>query len=436
MYRQAIGESPAETHHTIWLTALWHYLLPVELGPIIPFILQQLVFWGSVGMISNLAYKSSPVIGIFLPIVVFLIEHTWVLGWIWKDAAALSTGVLSLSFLIHFLHKPSWRSLLLGLFFLGLTVSIRWYLVATAIILLITLILYAVKQLGTIRSLRPRSSNGSIILTFVAACTVFASGYFSPLVLPALAFDEVRDSHSISHTLLWDLVRLQCETVPPQSIVPPEFVYEPDADLCENYNALNMWSVRSKLILPSSPVQSIAVQNVWVAEAPKSIPILVENRILLAIYLLRPADGWVVPSYNLYGSGGGKPSLVVQERGGQEIGFDSSGLGFLKVSRLHTGLSSIGSQILSVFQSAYFWVLTLPFLLTLLNISNRKNLVFPLGLMLAMYSFPWFWVLGLGFVSPWSDTRYVAIAVLWTTIWSGFVIAKFIEKLRSKAPGV
>jgi hypothetical protein len=190
---------------------------------------------------------------------------------------------------------------------------------------------------------------------------------------------------------------------------------------------------KAKLRLPSSPDETVTVQAVWIKEAPKAIPVLLENRVLLSLYLLRSADPWVVPNYNLdYGSGMSKPSFELQPHRGQTIGFDAVGLEFLKVSRLQTALTSIGGQSLNLFQSGYFWVLTVP---VFLIVFTRKKRLVPLGIILAMYSFPWLWVLGLGFVSPWSDTRYVAISVLWSIVWSAFVIATSSKSLKPENGG-
>jgi hypothetical protein len=217
-------------------------------------------------------------------------------------------------------------------------------------------------------------------------------------------------------------------------VVPEEFVVAPVENLCASFNPLDMWSVvpigeEQKVRFASSEKEATDIRNAWVKVAPEYLGTLIENRILVSVFLLRTADPWVVTSYNLPNLGQ-KPILVSTL--GQEIGFTPTGEKFLKFSRIHTSLFSLMGPFSGVLQSGYLWVAVIPMLVLL---RARRRQAFPLSMTLALYSFPWLWVIGLGFVSPWIDTRYVAVAVVWSAIWSILVFGRLMkDESRDPAP--
>ena len=416
MYQMATGFETPNDHHTPWLIGAWKLLWPEKLGPILPLLLQQSIFWVSVGVISAKISKINPKAALVLPVALFLLDHSWVLGWIWKDAAALAAGIMSLAFLVDFLQNPRRKTFLWGLFFLGLTVSIRWYLIFASLFLVFVIISFAIKRLKPAKSGTSSLRKNTKVVTCILGISIFSAGYAGPILSTTLILEEVKPNYSVGQTLLWDLVRIQCETSSRPTVIPKIFIEGPEEDTCKTFNSLDLWSVlplgEEKIRFATSDQEQRLLLDAWFVEAPKEKFFLLENKVLLSVYLLRVADPWVVPSYDL-------PAGVtkVQQQGGLAPGV---GENFLSVSRLHTAVLSLGGPLLNVFNSGYLWLIIIP-IFAINRVRFTKPL--PMSVVLGVYSFPCLWVLGMGFVSPWTDTRYVAVAVVWSLVWSAYLLS-------------
>lgn len=422
IWEQATGGVPLNDHHTVWLTLMWS-IFASQSGPHFPFIIQQLFFWFAISAVSCQIYVRRPWLGIALPPLVAVLDHSWVLNWLWKDATIAALGLLGVATVFSAEARQSdrrrvWPYLVaMGLF--GLMSSVRWYLV------------FAVIPLAVVIGLRiSDQTEGTRLQSWKARCVaaiVFIASFVIPQVAPALLLqEEVERSFASTHILTWDLFRLHCRTGT-NSVTPPSILLTPDTGpVCAGFDARSAWSTlltpdgSYRYRFPADEFEAEIVRRDWAAGAIQAPGLLLLDRAALAARLLRPSDQWVPQAANFSDGPQALNSLA------SEIGFPPRGLRFYVMARLPHEFASQSGIPLGFLQSGFLYVILLPvFAVHRLLGHRRKNQIESRlsQMLVAALFFPISWTIGLAAVSPWEDTRYVSVAVIWGLVVTSLVFS-------------
>lgn len=230
---EASGQFLVSDMHSAQLSRAWSYLLPYQLGPIIPFSFQVLSFFVGLFLFLKWISERSVFISWLALIAVALMPFTWTVAWIWKDAYLISMTLLSTGL---FLSASNSRNRPFRLFQFILSALILGLASIGRIYMFPALIFWAVCLLFLVFG--TKAIWGKLVaFVLVSAIPFVGIGIIWPSISkPFPSF------HSASTQLL-DLARLECrgrsveESTPIEGILPRNFIVNSEvADICSQYN--------------------------------------------------------------------------------------------------------------------------------------------------------------------------------------------------------
>lgn len=415
--------------HPPALTYIWSFLFPNELGPAIPFVVQNLIFW--LGAWSIFRYLVVAVRGfaLFFPLLLIQFQFTWNIAWIWKDAFELSmlTGAIGL-----FLHSSKDLSIgsrkkirLIALSMIGLAAVVRWYLVPSFILIAIAITLFVEKDN---QPLKFRFGKKSVSSTAMAGITVLG------IALCGLALEAavVRPSHTgaSSGTLLLDLARFQCEdSGDTKNWIPAKYISQKKTDLCANYSRY-AWdplihptnSNQTSIILPEGAPDIELIQN-WIGaigERPGQF-VLAKFEMLGKLLIATDEES---PSMD-------KSGALMKMR--YEIGADVGVYSQLNPSYLVARYPALvtNKTIPHIFSSSILPVLIFP-CSSLIILALLKRRLDKFSLLLAVS--PMVFAINMAFVAPAIGNRYLSPAAMLGVV-AGFIIWTTLQIRATRANG-
>lgn len=394
------------------LSLAWSHLLPLSFAGVGPLLFQMVIFWTAIGLLSIEFSEKRSFLGFLFPTVVFMLDATWTLAWIWQDSFVLAFGLLAFSLLVRGELGNNMRETYTGLFLLGLIGSVRPFAV-------VPLALVAAFSLRS--RIRATAKSGSRFQyevergggwgkKWVAGLALFLIAFVGPMAAGTLDSDGNDGQQRVADTLFFDLIRVECRSANTAHVLAKFSNSWDRNEICANFSPFSAHSVTrgfpEALRLPGSPAEYASISSAWWEVAPRHFLLLAKDRVLLTVRLMRPSDPYIVPSYDL---NGGTVDLAPRGRGG-EVGMEPIGHGALAISRVPSAIIGIVPGLRDVIQTGLLYVVVLPFL-ALWNFWQTRR--FSKLFVVAILSFPLLWTFSFGLVSPWDTTRYISVAVLW-----------------------
>lgn len=391
MYQQATS-GIYDNWHSPFLSWAWSLGLPNLLGPLIPYAIQQVVFWAGVLLLTIEFFRRHGFVTLLFPFLVILMAHTWVLGWIWKDAAILSllslfAGLrLNLRMAKTVLKIRILKSFLVTL--LAIACAIRPYMAPSILILLFSI--FSNKDLKKIKY-------AAKLQLFIFIISVTLLTFVVPRIL------QTEEKFPQSSLYLQDLATMQC--LGNEKVIPKEFIIQKTENICDNFNLFTLDKLvygdpkSSRLRFATTAQENSDLHNVWKSNLLNHSGELLTRRVLLTSDLMRNADSWIFPLNS---------TLDSQVGSGQEIGYESSRntvYRFMFETKEFIENNKFSSFI---FNSSLLYIVLLPLLALISIIRTISFLRFEIYWLV----FPICWVCNFAAISPWHDTRYVAPATL------------------------
>jgi hypothetical protein len=397
------------TVHTPYLSWFWSYLLPTQIGPIGPHLLQVGLFWLGIYFVC---YSLSMSLGravVFVPPVMLLFDSTWSLSWLWKDSASASFLVLAIGLICRsdFCQGDRNRRVLqcICMLFVALFLMVRVYMFPANLFVLLFFFFYILdfsnqENFGFKKKLRVLRLP---ITVLIISCVSLQS--FTQVVIKPTTYS----AHG-SAILLQDLMRIKCLTGSNQEIIPRKFIIEGDGNLCDRFSPSGLESLiwyadgYHHLRLAETSSEESELLEIWKSNFTSQLSPLLASRFILFT--------------NFYGASNWIPypqaSLQYWPAGTKTI---SSEIGWEPVGGLPLLLIRLPSLILSVF----------PFFDSILKLGLFPGLVFP-WLLIAIAAlrgkvlrpslvigavFPTAWAFEFSFISAWNDAVRYFIPASW-----------------------
>lgn len=416
MYLQARSQRYSDWHSPL-LTYAWSFAIPEKLGPVIPFVLQNALFWCGVFMVFSFLRTRVGFWALFLPVILIQSQFTWVVAWLWKDAFEMAFVSLCVGFLSRAVDAKTTKSSnlfeILAVLSLGAVSFARIYLAPVLVVLTIAIHIL-------VRQIRKDTQTKAPIglgISLAVVLSTMAGGYLIEtfVVKPITA-------GGASSTMLLDIARVQCENPGKQTVqIPAEYINRGTGDICENYNPVNwdplMWPTEkghTGLKIPEgSPNNNL--RETWIEGLLKSPGHYVEGRLKLFAANLIAYD-FVAPELRFENQL--KPSSFGF---GESLGFpnfqDNSFLYvFLKFPLALTNDTALHWAL----SSSIIFIVVLP-VLTLLVV-QRKRKKYSGELHFPILSVPLLWAANMAVLVPSVGLRYLAPAALLSVLLSAFVI--------------
>jgi hypothetical protein len=228
MLNQAINLTINDWHPPL-LIWLWGKLFsPSVFGPLFPFLVQNLVFWIGVYLISFSVLQKKKALGLLLPFIFLILPQTFIVYWISTDGSfvAISTlalGIVSISVTSKF--KPI-------LFLTGISIASLTFISRPYLWIIVGALLFIYFTLNPLPKLKRASRMAAVAIIVVP---LFAVLFTSSVVRPA-------DAHPESGPLLIDLMAMECQgreiynKVPQDGLLPRIFLLNNVEDFCTDFS--------------------------------------------------------------------------------------------------------------------------------------------------------------------------------------------------------
>jgi hypothetical protein len=296
---EATGQFPVSDWHSAQLSTAWSWLIPGELGPRGPLLLQSFAFFlGLASIVAWVERRSSALAGCLFSLS-WIAPSTWTVGWVIKDAyivscVSLSTGLLLMSTVVQ--RRLGWLPLVaLSGMVLGVATAGRPYMTPVLAIWAVALVL----SLGL--DLR-RGTSLVVLLSFILAFLLVSVAW------PRL--DPPYRQYVAGSTQLLDLARIECRArvpasqTPSRGAIPRWLIVNPSAgDICANYDP-NFWD---RLVwtapnevhvrLPTSEHEAKRLRSAWLRGIRSDFSSLAAAKIEATIALLTTQTNAEVPSH-------------------------------------------------------------------------------------------------------------------------------------------
>jgi hypothetical protein len=228
MLNQAINLSINDWHPPL-LIWIWGKLFnPALYGPLFPFLIQNLVFWTGVALISISMLQKSRALGLLLPYFFLVLPQTFIVYWVCTDGSFVAISTFALGFIsLSVTPKFNPKMFLIGISFGSLAFISRPYLwIIVGTLLLIFFTFYPLRKLD-----KPRRATAIAVLIF----PLLAVSFTSSVIRPANAYPE-------SPVLLFDLMAMECQSresynkVPEEGLLPRFFLLSNVEDFCSEFS--------------------------------------------------------------------------------------------------------------------------------------------------------------------------------------------------------
>lgn len=428
MYSQAISGGFTDWHSPL-LVAAWSLLGAEKFGPVIPFLIQNLVIWAGIFLVYRATYKRIGYWSLLIPISLIQFQFYWVSAWLWKDAfeAAALCAAMGL-FAAALDEKNPKRALVLELLtytFIASFTFARIYLFPACIFTGIAVFLI----------FRAKATPSFTTFRMTVA---LAAGTF--LVITSLGFGVERvairptSAGSASGTVLLDLARLECGQVSTKTKwIPEDYVIQGLGQICDNFSPVTwdplMWPVDKKhtrlTLPPNSPNANLI--STWLNGFLAHPSEYIVGRIKMLAGNLFSAD-WITPSVRI-----SETEQLTTFGFGDQIGFPN----FKGPNQIYAFLRfpyslTIGSWTNQVFLSNALFVGLAPILLFVSVSASRlpRNIKKPAFLLIC--SVPLFALL-IALTVPAVTVRYFSPISMLSFLIVAIVFNLIIDSVRKKA---
>lgn len=393
--------------HSPLLIFVWQLLGDQTFGPIIPYLIQNVVAWTGLTLIgTRLARAGWTWAWVALP-GIYLVTSMWLWSWVLKDS--LLTTMLLLALGIAALGDVARGTLAVRFvkyapaIVLAVAVIPRWYLLPAMIIAVVG----ATRLAGFTVGWRAPAAAVAVFVVLAGSLYLFEAKVIRPT-----------PTYAMASTLFLDMARVECplgtaqERAKGDSAFPEDLlVVVPGKDICEDFTPFSHDSLffdkgGTHYVMPGSDEQMRETVTAWLAVWREYPGVLVQSRLKQAGRFLNASSHvWLSPSANLYGD-----PLVARPGGigtGVETGFPSRG-GTVLVALALT--SSIGATLFTTLPFGFITIILLPLVAwarvrgrgRFARSSFRWALWFPLAYLAIM-----------SFLAPSDDFRYVIPAAWW-----------------------
>ncbi len=409
------------------LVWIWSNLGASTVGPLVPYLIQQVAFWAGIGLATWVVSQRIRWWALGLPLASYFVDHLWAIHWVEKDGVVLATTVLSLGLFAQALNSNSIRHstywTLVAVFTLSLGVVARWYMLPVISLGATVYSLGLLWKSKTLRGAAYKSSQASKSLVAFALLFVFGLGAAVPLLVERAVVSPVPSYHSSSIKFL-DIWRAQCLSTSGQIELqnnqaplkfPPALVIVKEKDICTDFDP-NVWNTVKDALpgvthvrLPTNIEEVESLNLAWRDVISSDPEVLIYARFGLAMNLMGLSEYWMTL---------GSVDKV------------ATGEARLTIARAPANLLGAGDSLGNILRNGSLYLIFLPvaLLATLLAMRYRPPFWVYLGL-----TFPIFWLLNFVVIGPANDTRYISTGVGWSVIFAFLVVAvrkDFIRKVQ------
>lgn len=427
MWLQAVNGDINDWHSPI-LVWLWSHLAPASLGPLMPLVIQSVLFWLGLMLVSLRLHSMGLRYAWLLPPLAFLLSVTWTVAWLWKDSLAMALMVLALGLASWSRDlSPTRRhvAVVAASSLVGLVLAARWYLLPTLVVAVLAL--WRISQPSPRVTLRSRVLGASLAAFLLVAASLMA---VENLVI------KPRPSYVAGSLMMLDIARVECvvgsaeQRAAGDSLFPQELIRKDQgdtgSDICVNYSPIYhdaIWESLAKegsdpyYVLPADSQQMSDLTERWKQAAVSHPGLLLEARLKVFYSFLANSSIWWGPSQVT-----GTASVAVSDSMGEggEVGFPSTGGSLLAVLATVTAL---GTATLLNFGTTAFGLLSLVMapLVVLLLLRRRPVLRWRYLWSLLV---PILWCANLSLVAVSYDFRYMTPAACWGVLVSLLAVAE------------
>ena len=416
MQEEALSNEISDLH-TSSLVYIWSYLFPELIGPIGPLVIQNFIFWMSIGIIGIWLGEKQPIKFWLLYLCIFFLPATWILGWVWKDATIVSLITLgfAMGVLIHHIRFANFRLILIYLYaaIFGICSSIRLYMLPTLLIGSVILLFICLES-----TTRKKLNYYIINFLLVYTVTIISIHLFEKVII------KPRLSYHASVPILFDLLKLQCNNRNELVKIPKKFIVNSELNtLCDpiQFNEFNaaptFWPIekdtRSWIRFASNESEMNELKKIWILEIKSNPKFYIQNRLDMVV-------GFLVNGIENYGPGEKKTRtesdfINLLEKGsiaGTDFGWPNNGGLSLAIISIPNMIAPSGIPFIDYRSMGLLWVIVVPlvsiYVYRYSMVSSRKAAVKLLFLV------PLIWTINISIFVPAISLRYIAPAILWT----------------------
>ncbi len=393
--------------HSPLLIFSWQFLGDQTLGPLVPFLIQNVVVWTGLTLIAmRLARAGWTWAWVCLP-AIYLVSTMWLWSWVLKDSLLtalmmLALGVATLGDVVR--GRSAVRLVKFGsAVLLAVAVVPRWYLLPAMLLAVVG----TTRLAGWTRGWRPVAASAGVFLLLAGFLYVFEA----KVVRPSPEF-------AMSSTLFLDMARVECELGTAQARADgvsafPESLIKvvPGQDICEDFtpyshDPLFFDQEGTRYVMPSNDAQMQEVVAAWLAVWREHPGLLVQARFEQAGRFLNGSSHvWLSPSATLY------TDTSLPQQGaigtGAGVGFPSRG-GTVLVA-LAT-VTSVGANLFTTLPFGFITMILLP-LIAWARVRTRGQFA-RRSFCLSLW-FPAAYLAIMALLTPSDDFRYTIPASWW-----------------------
>jgi hypothetical protein len=414
--------------HSPLLIYAWRFLGDQTLGPLLPFLIQNVVVWTGFTLIAmRLARAGWTWAWVCLPSL-FLVSTMWLWSWVLKDSLLtammmLALGLATLGDVAH--GRVAVRLVKYGpAVLLAIAVVPRWYLVPAMLIAVVG----TTRLAGWTSGWRPAAAAAGVFMVLVGLLYVFEARVVRPT-----------PSFAMSSTLFLDMARVECQFGTPEaradgiSAFPEQLIEDlPGQDICEDFtpyshDPLFFDKEGTRYVMPANDAQMQEVVTAWLTVWREHPGLLVQSRFEQAGRFLNGSSHvWLSPSATLY-----TDSVVGQPGGigtGAEAGFESRG------GTLLVGLATITSVGANLFLTLPFGFITMILLPLIAWARVRGRGQFERSSFRWALWFPLAYLAIMAFLTPSDDFRYAIPASWWGLAVFALAMVPWAQPARLREP--
>lgn len=227
MLYQAMERNIADWHPPLLIWFWSNFFNPIINGPLVPFLIQNFIFWLGILFLSLSAVNRSRLISICLPLLIFFLPQTFIVYWVSTDGSFLAVCSLALGmFSLSFKSTKRQNIIMLSIAIGSLTYLSRPYLwLIFGFVLLFYFWIYSSSHW---------KKQKSLLLLSILGIPLMSAIFTSTVVKPA-------HSYPVSPVILMDLMAMECQgreasdQIPEKGLLPRVFVLNEINDFCKDY---------------------------------------------------------------------------------------------------------------------------------------------------------------------------------------------------------